>query len=134
MQPENPVILYDGECGLCSRVVQFVLRYDRAGQFLFCSLQSETARKLLKDKGDPGPDSDTIVVLSKGQVYVRSRAAIYIAAGLRFPWSLGGALIVIPEPLRDLCYRFISRHRRKIVQKSASCAIPDASMRSRFLG
>jgi predicted DCC family thiol-disulfide oxidoreductase YuxK len=45
--PANPVLLYDGVCGLCNRLVQFVLKKDRKAQFQFASLQSAYAAQIL---------------------------------------------------------------------------------------
>jgi predicted DCC family thiol-disulfide oxidoreductase YuxK len=39
----HPILLYDGVCGLCNRLVQFILRRDRSGVFRFASLQSPFA-------------------------------------------------------------------------------------------
>lgn len=39
------LILFDGECGLCSRLVRFVAARDRAGRFRFVSLQGEAGRR-----------------------------------------------------------------------------------------
>ena len=41
--PANPVLLYDGVCGLCNRLVQFVLKHDTDARFRFASLQSNYA-------------------------------------------------------------------------------------------
>ena len=43
----HPIILYDGVCGLCNRLNQFVLRRDREGMFRFASLQSPLAARIL---------------------------------------------------------------------------------------
>ena len=40
----NPIILYDGVCGLCNRLVQFLLTHDREGRLRFAALQSEEDR------------------------------------------------------------------------------------------
>ena len=47
LDAKHPVLLYDGVCGLCNRLVQFVLRHDRGGVFCFASLQSRLAADIL---------------------------------------------------------------------------------------
>src|SRR4029077_20464896 len=47
----NPIILYDGICGLCNRLNQFVLKRDRNDRFRFAALQSEFAGKVLERHG-----------------------------------------------------------------------------------
>jgi len=44
----NPIILYDGVCGLCNRFVQFVLKRDHEDRFRFAALQSKFARDILE--------------------------------------------------------------------------------------
>jgi hypothetical protein len=36
----RPILLYDGVCGLCHRLVQFIIHRDRRAIFRFASLQS----------------------------------------------------------------------------------------------
>ena len=37
----DTIVFYDGDCGLCNRVVQFILRNERNQKLVFCALQSE---------------------------------------------------------------------------------------------
>ena len=45
------VVLYDGLCGLCNRLNQFILKRDLHDRFRFASLQSDIAAKLLQRHG-----------------------------------------------------------------------------------
>ena len=47
MKTENPVILFDGFCNLCSGLVTFLLKVDVKKQFRFIPLQSEKGQKLI---------------------------------------------------------------------------------------
>ena len=42
------IILFDGQCNVCNRFVQFVIRRDPAGKFQFAPLQSEQAARALQ--------------------------------------------------------------------------------------
>ena len=54
MSASNPIVFYDGVCGLCNRLVQFLLKHDREGRLRFASLQSDFAAKVLGRHGfDP---------------------------------------------------------------------------------
>ena len=44
---EAHLVLYDGVCGLCSRLLQFVLRHDHRAVFDFASLQSATGNAMV---------------------------------------------------------------------------------------
>ena len=48
----NPIILYDGVCGLCNRLVQFLLKHDKHGRLRFASLQSEFAERSIDSTWD----------------------------------------------------------------------------------
>src|SRR5262245_6196144 len=59
----HPILFYDGVCGLCNRIVQFVLRHDPAGRFRFAPLQSDLARRTLERHHRDARDLDTVSVL-----------------------------------------------------------------------
>ncbi|MEP6707065.1 MAG: DUF393 domain-containing protein [Pyrinomonadaceae bacterium] len=64
----NPIVLYDGVCGLCNRLNQFLLKRDTHDRFRFASLQSDLAASLLKRHGADSQDLDTVyVVLGYGE-------------------------------------------------------------------
>jgi predicted DCC family thiol-disulfide oxidoreductase YuxK len=125
------VILFDGVCNLCNAWVQFVIRHDARGRFAFAPLQSERAAQLLSGR-NPGP-VDSVVLVASEHVYVESTAALRIARRLDGPWSMGGALLLIPRPLRDAVYRLIARNRFRWFGRRDACMIPTDAIRSRFL-
>jgi len=45
---QQPVILFDGVCNLCSSFVQFVIKRDKKNIFKFASLQSDFSLSILK--------------------------------------------------------------------------------------
>jgi len=99
----HPILLYDGVCGLCNRLVQFILRRDPAGVFLFASLQSPLARRILGRHGANPRDLDTMYVvvdyeLPNERLVARSDAVIFVlkqlaaGAGLRPAGQPGAAV------------------------------------------
>ena len=63
MTGANLIIFYDGVCGLCNRLVQFLLKHDKDGRLRFASLQSEFAAKVLGRHNINAKDLDTINVV-----------------------------------------------------------------------
>ena len=59
-----PILFFDGVCGLCDRLVQFVLRRDRRARFRFAALQSDLAAETLRRFGKSAADLDTVYVLT----------------------------------------------------------------------
>ena len=68
------LVLYDGVCGLCSRLLQFLLKHDHRAVFIFASLQSVTGRAMVERFG--GNPRRTHLVLRLGQLSDGSRADI----------------------------------------------------------
>lgn len=128
----HPVLLFDGDCGLCARSVQFVYRRDPEGLFRFAPLGSPVGRELVERSGVRAA-GDTLVLLDRGRILVRSEAVRAIL--LRLPgWHWAGWLLgLVPRPLRDLGYRLVARVRRWVVPPPRACPLPDPRIRSRIL-
>jgi len=132
---ERPLLLYDGECGLCSRTVRFVLRRDRLKRLRFAALRSAAGEAALRAAGlQPEPSLSTVVLLTAdGEALVRSDAALGVAADLRWPWRWATALRWVPRRLRDGAYRLVARHRLRIFGGAERCVLPDPGHEGRFL-
>jgi predicted DCC family thiol-disulfide oxidoreductase YuxK len=135
----NPVILYDGVCGLCDRFVQFVLKHDASDRLRFAALQSDFARGLLR-KHDLDPSSlETIcLVLDPGlpteRVETRSAAVIAILRDLGpRERALANLFAVFPRWLRDRGYNLVAALRYRLFGKYDSCPLPDPATRHKFL-
>lgn len=120
------IILFDGECGVCSRLVTFVVTRDPAGAFRFASLQSEAGQAVLLAAGLSRSDFDTLVLVDAGRVFTKSTAALRIAAKLSGGWPLMRMLAVVPGPLRDRVYDLVARNRFRLFSTRARCLMPHA--------
>jgi predicted DCC family thiol-disulfide oxidoreductase YuxK len=135
----NPIILYDGVCGLCNRLVQFLLRHDKRGQLRFASLQSDFAAKLLLRHGLDPKDLDTFHFVENHdqqdeRVFQRSDAVIKAGRELGGFWAMLAALgRLLPRAVRNLLYRIIARNRYRMFGKYQTCMLPEPNQRSRFL-
>jgi predicted DCC family thiol-disulfide oxidoreductase YuxK len=126
------VIYFDGYCGLCDRLVRFVLPRDRRRRYHFAPLQGTTARDRLAGAGDP-QDSDTVILDDEGTLRIRSDAALAIVAGLGGVWQSAALLRLIPRPLRDAIYDWIARHRFRWFGRRNACRVPGPEEHERFL-
>jgi predicted DCC family thiol-disulfide oxidoreductase YuxK len=135
----NLLILYDGVCGLCNRVVRFLLKHDSMDGFRFAALQSNFAAVVLRRHGSAPEKLDTLyVVLDHAQpgerLESRSDAAVLILRELGGGWAaLSGALRMLPAWLRNWGYSLVARNRYRIFGKTDSCPIPNQEVRRRFL-
>lgn len=125
----QPVIFYDGDCGLCNRFVQYILKNDDQKQFLFSSQQSDHAMKV----GLPSLN-ETLFVFNKGKLLHRSAAVIEVLKRLGGLHSFVARLLkLFPARFLDFLYNLVAKNRFAILGKNAQCFIPDASQRARFL-
>lgn len=135
----HPILLYDGDCRLCSRLVLFVLRKDVGDVFRFASLQSGLAGDILKRQGIASGLLNTVyLVLDFEQpnehLLCRSDALIYVleqfgGSSLR----LARVLRRLPKFLRNFAYLVIARTRYRLFGKNKSCPLPEPHLRNKFL-
>jgi predicted DCC family thiol-disulfide oxidoreductase YuxK len=139
MDGTNPIILYDGVCGLCNRLVQFLLRHDKRSRLRFASLQSDFAVKVLQRHGIDPRDLDTMHLIENYEqpgerVLQRSDAILRAGRELGGAWSVLSAVAgVVPRALRNVVYRFVARNRYRVFGKYDTCMLPEPNQRSRFL-
>lgn len=134
----NPIVLYDGVCGLCNHLVQFLLKRDTHDRFRFASLQSEFAHGLLTRHGVDPHDLNTVYVVRNYEraneaLLARSDAILYLLMQLGGIWSLAGIGHVLPRAFRDAAYRVVARYRYRVFGKHESCILPDPKHRAKFL-
>ena len=133
------ILLYDGVCGLCNRLVRFALARDPGRRLRYAALQSRFAREALRRHGKDPDDLDTVGLLTEAgapseALLVRSRAVIGVLRRLTLPWRLVGAVAaVVPRALLDAVYRLVARIRYRVFGRSDRCEIPSSDERFRFL-
>ena len=133
------ILLYDGVCGFCNGVVQFVLKHDKKGSLMFAPLQSGVAREILS-RFPQFQNSDTVVFFEPATDGNPERATIRSNAGLDLVRYIGGwwqvllVFRVVPAPIRDFFYDLFARFRYRLFGKHDTCVIPAREVRSRFLG
>lgn len=128
----QPVLFFDGVCGLCNRFVDFVLKHDRRGRIFLAPLQGDTAAAALPE--NVLHELDTVVFLEGNQWQIRSSAIVRIFWKLGGIWSVLGTLLwIIPKPIRDLAYRVIATNRYRLFGKHETCRMPTPGERARFL-
>ena len=126
------ILFYDGECGLCSRSVRFLIRRDREGILQFAPLQGETARKVLSE--DLRESLSTLVYRrSADDTLLRSTAVLPVFIDLRSGWrSLARPAQLVPVSWRDAVYKLIARNRHRFFPKN-NCPMLDETERKRLL-
>ena len=135
----QPVLLYDGQCGLCHRVVHCLLRSDAAGRLRFAPLQSPPAQAYLMAQGLPTEDFDSLVFVPDwnkpvpGGYKLRTDGVLAAAAEVGGWWRLVTWTRVLPAGLRDFFYRLVARSRFALFGKYRPAPLPDPAWEKRFL-
>ncbi len=126
------IIVFDGVCNFCNRIVQIIIRHDPSAQIHFAAQQSEAGEKLIKDL-DIKESSNSVLFVKDGLVYYQSDAVIEIAKLLTGWPSLFKYTIIVPRFLRNAIYKFIAANRYAIFGKQDQCMVPKDEERGRFL-
>lgn len=127
----DPVLLYDGTCGLCHASVRFVLRHERGADFHFAPLQGDVAREIMTSGGGGGRGGDTVYVWEGGRLLDRSDAVLAVLKHLRAPWCWLSVTTIVPRSWRDALYDLVARHRT--IWGTRSCSLPVSGQERRFL-
>lgn len=128
----GPVAVMDATCALCSWGARTIARYDRAGVFRICPVQSPTGTALVRHFGLDPEDPETWLYLADGRAWSGMEAVIRIGARLGGAARAVEALRLLPRPARDWIYRRIARNRFRL-GRADMCALPDPALRRRLI-
>ncbi len=135
----QPVLLYDGECGLCNAVVRFLLREDVGGRIRFAPLQGEPAQRYLKAQGLPTADFDSLVFVpdwnqpAAGAYRLRTAGVAATADEIGGLWRVVSWLRFLPAVLRDGAYKLVARMRYALFGEYKPTPLPEPTWAERFL-
>lgn len=124
--PDVPIIVFDGECVLCSANAQFVLRHDRRHHFRLASMQGKAGTALYRRFAMDPTNPDSLILVQGDKLLRDSDAILAIYSALGWPWRAMSVFYPVPKVLRDPVYRFIARHRYRLFGRRETCWVPTA--------
>ncbi|MEM6587081.1 MAG: DCC1-like thiol-disulfide oxidoreductase family protein [Pseudomonadota bacterium] len=127
------VIVFDGECVLCSWFFRFVLRHDRDKRFCFAMAQAEIGQSLYGSLGMPLDDFQTNLVIRDGWIYTDLDAFAAAMSALGWPWKGLAVTRHLPGFIKRPVYRVIAANRYRVFGRYQMCIRPDAEVQERFL-
>lgn len=127
------IVLFDGVCNLCNSSVQFIIKHDMKGQFLFGSLQGNYGQETLRKLNMPTNEFNSFMLLEDGKLYTKSAGALRMLKHLGGAWSLLYAFIIVPKFIRDGVYNWVAKNRYKWFGKKEACWVPTPELKARFL-
>ncbi len=133
--PAPELVFFDGHCGLCHRLVRFVLGEDRERLFLFSTLQGEKIKTVLDEATRARLPDSVVVQDSQRRVRVKSAAVVHVYDRLGGIWRVVALLLrAIPTALRDLGYESIAAVRYRLFPRPAeSCPLMPPRLKDRFV-
>ncbi|MGB0903132.1 thiol-disulfide oxidoreductase DCC family protein [Halocynthiibacter sp.] len=131
--PDNPIIVFDGECVLCSGFLRFILKHDKGDKFRFIIAQSDLGTSLYQALNMPTDDYETNLVLTRGRVFTHADAFAAAMRDLGWPWRIAAAILYAPSWLKTPLYLRVARNRYRIWGRHDACMLPDANLRARFI-
>lgn len=129
----HAIIIFDGVCKFCSRLVQFLIKRDPDGYFRFAAMQSESGKKWIRTCGMEPESAETLVLIEKSACLHKSDALIGIAARLTGFRPAAIFLKLIPRPMRNAAYRIVARNRYRWFGRSSACRLPTKDILNRFI-
>lgn len=131
------LVFYDGNCGLCDCIVQFLIKNDHRKLFVFAPLQGKTGSRYLARLPAEIRFTDSLILIENyrspyPKVSILAKGALRIAWLLGWPWFFIGWLSFLPSWMFDWAYRLIAENRLRIFPKS-TCMVPLSDQQDRFL-
>jgi predicted DCC family thiol-disulfide oxidoreductase YuxK len=125
------LIVFDGDCVLCSGLAHFVHERD-AERFKFVAIQSDYGRALAARFGIDANNPATTAAVVDGVAYFKGAAAVAVLE--RLPRSIWTPIArALPRVVRDWLYDRIARNRYAIFGRRARCWAGDPALAARIL-
>lgn len=130
---DHDLVVFDGECVLCSRFFRYMWRHDRAERFRYALAQSPLGTRLYDALGLPTDAFETNLVIVEGRIYQKLdafAAAMRALGGVR---RAAGLVRLLPRAIKDPLYLGVARNRYALFGRFDSCMVPTPKLRARFL-
>ena len=135
---EGPILVYDGDCGFCTRSVQFVLAHDRRHRTMRFAARDGDAGRAVRERHPQLRDVESLLYVDRRDG--RERVLTHSDAVLETARYLGGGYAalaalgrIVPRLLRDPVYVLVAKLRRRIMGGAAACHLPAPDELARML-
>ena len=124
LEKEKDILLLDGECGLCHRLALFMDSHLAPGvDIAYRPIRSDEAQEVISRLPEWQKNADTVYLLRRRVIYIRSSAAIRCLLYLKWYFKLWYPILwLVPLPVRDLVYWIISKNRHIVFKRPDTCS------------
>jgi predicted DCC family thiol-disulfide oxidoreductase YuxK len=127
------VLLFDADCILCNKSVQYIIKHDSKNIFQFASLQSHYGQQFLKEHNLSTNLYSTVIYVQNDKIFTKSTAAIRAFSKLNNWRKHLIILLLIPRPIRDYVYAIIAKNRKHFFKGQTTCLIPSDELKAKML-
>jgi predicted DCC family thiol-disulfide oxidoreductase YuxK len=121
---EEPIILYDGNCNLCTWSIQIINDQDSDGIFTFVDLQSTSGQGPITTKWTNTDLLESVILIEGHRYLTKSDAILRVFSQLPGRWKYLSFLSYIPKPVRDVVYDLIAKYRYKLFGQRTASPLP----------
>jgi predicted DCC family thiol-disulfide oxidoreductase YuxK len=126
------LILFAGDCVLCSRAAHFVHKRDAAQRFKFVAIQSSYGHALAGRFGIDADNPETNIAIVNNVAHFKADAALAVLAQLPH-WRWTRLARILPRALRNWLYDRIARNRYAMFGCRERCWAGDPALAARIL-
>jgi predicted DCC family thiol-disulfide oxidoreductase YuxK len=126
------IIVFDGVCNFCNRVVQIIIRHDPSAQIHFTAQQTEAGERLFRQY-QFSTCANSVIFIKDGLVYEKSDTVIEIAKLLTGWPTVFKYTIIVPRFFRNYIYQLIAANRYRLFGKQDQCMVPKEEDKKRFI-
>lgn len=130
---QQPILLFDGECGFCNHSIQFFLRRENTSKRMHFAPLESPAGKALRAYFKISANVDSIILIRNHDAFVKSCAALRLTQYMKGLWPLLSIFVIIAPFLRNMVYDLIARNRKRLAGRVENCALLSSEERERFL-
>lgn len=126
------LVVYDGVCMLCNRLIQHLLAKDKRQILTFSTFQGLPAG--IDKSGVKFGFADSVSYRRNEKWWQQSSAVLMIYKDVFGPWHWSQLAWIFPLFLRDFIYGIIAKNRYRWFGKHAHCVLPTPAQQDRFIG
>lgn len=123
-------MFFDGECALCNKTVQFILRHEKTHDIVFCRLNSNFANNVIPDYLK---EVDSVILLKNNKFYTHFDVITEIIPQLKWYCKIFYAIKILPKNFRKKLYNIIASNRKRWFGSVTECWLLQSKWKERLV-
>lgn len=128
---DKSIIVYDGNCGFCNKIIFYIAKKDSENNFIFISNLSKKGNQLLKSGNYLEISKYSIIVIHKSQIYTFGEALQIIFSNININRIFQKIILITNLKILNFIYQIIARNRLFLFNKT--CKLPPKEVLIKFI-